>query len=781
MDRLILKSIIDQLDISLTPEETKILSANSFQYQLSQEEIQRIFKKTEDWIISQQLIWQALVKNHDLDELLEKKSEIHIEQLDEEKKLVEFLNLYGYHILKRGKIEILHNLLVSLNANVKNKHPFLWSLFADVKRQQCRFSESIADHQTAKILATKNNLKDDYIRSLVGEARVYLDTVQPSKAEPLLKEALRLGHRMERFEELSTIYALYSENQLNLGNTKIAEKLYKLSLKQQHEESLGNIEARLHLRTGRFRSALKLLEEKKEQETKLGKTNIHSHHETSVLLAIIFSFMGQAEEAKRMAQQGIKVGKEFNARFVEAVGWMRLGHATQLAVKDDFSNSLKCYEKALNIMDELSVEKGKVEPLMGLTLLYGFIGELEQAVLYAQQGIQIAERVKDHWFTQIIHLVLGISYAHNYEYNLAKLELMESYQGLSRLGDQFSATVTLMWLGYIALKEQDWVNFEKYTGQFLLLMNQGKYHFLIQRTSFYGPRDLQKFAPFFIEIKKRRLDSQGIVTNWLMEKGWLSLDSHPGYTLRIQMLGKFSVWLGDKQLNDKDWQREKAKQLFQLLVARRFELLPKKFLQDTLWPMHTDEQQNRDFKVALNALNRALEPNRQEKAPTFFIQRHGSSYGLNLVSGYELDIELFEQQIKLGLKEKKEDIAYYLLGSSLELYSGEFLPEQFNEPWTIEERERLQLLYLRGAEKIAKIELQRKNFPQAISWGERIITLDPTWEEAYRIMLIACKESGDRSLALKLFQKCKQVLHEELGVEPMPQILEIYQSLFQHN
>jgi len=266
-----------------------------------------------------------------------------------------------------------------------------------------------------------------------------------------------------------------------------------------------------------------------------------------------------------------------------------------------------------------------------------------------------------------------------------------------------------------------------------------------------------------------------------MEKGWLSLDSHPGYTLRIQMLGKFSVWLGDKQLNDKDWQREKAKQLFQLLVARRFELLPKKFLQDTLWPMHTDEQQNRDFKVALNALNRALEPNRQEKAPTFFIQRHGSSYGLNLVSGYELDIELFEQQIKLGLKEKKEDIAYYLLGSSLELYSGEFLPEQFNEPWTIEERERLQLLYLRGAEKIAKIELQRKNFPQAISWGERIITLDPTWEEAYRIMLIACKESGDRSLALKLFQKCKQVLHEELGVEPMPQILEIYQSLFQHN
>lgn len=878
---------ISQKDLSFSLGEISGLFVESYKYPMDQEDLSRIFEKTEGWVIAIQMIWQGLVRDLTLDQMWKSPSltmdsffqylatEImerlpvhiqnfirktsvlsslhieackyllpeeniedilkylhkqnlfiqalsnqqiryhtlfqdyilstlteeekialhrqiygyyeqagnieealrHVKQLRSIKELALFLNKYGTELLKQGKLEILQDLLSETGEKVKDQYPLLWILQADIDRLRCKYEESIKNYQKSRKESYHINNKKSYIRSLAGEARVYLDTVQPSKAESLLKEALRLSHR-ERSEEVADLYTLYSENQLNLGNIKVAEKLYRLSLKQQHEESLGNIEARLHLRTGRITQALQILEQKLLIEEKSNiSINVRSHRETSVLLSIIFSFIGEGEKAEKTARQGIIVGQKMKSPFVEAVGWMRLAHSMQLLNPGDHQLIIESYEKSLKIMDELGVEKGKVESLMGLCLFYGFIGELDIALHYGEKGIHIAELVKDKWFANIIHLSIGIIYTHHEKFPLAKQKLMLAYQGLSSLGDQFSTTVIWMWLAYIAYQEKSWENFEIYAKQFLYYMNQGRYHFLIQRPSLFGPRDLLNFAPYLIEIKRRRLDSQGIVTNWLLEKGWLSLEFHPGYTLRIQMFGKFRVWLGEREIKEKEWQREKAKILFQLLVMRRNELLSKKWIQEILWPDYLEEQANRDFKVALNALNRALEPNRPNNTPTFFIQRHANSYAFNLASSYILDVEIFEQNVMHGLNEENDTLAYSYLQKGLSVYKGDFLPEQLSDDWTIEERERLKLLFQRGAEKMARIELERQNYSSALSWGERIIALDPTWEEAYRIMMLASIEEGNRSLAIKLFQKCKKILREEIGVDPMPELVQIYESL----
>ena len=127
---------------------------------------------------------------------------------------------------------------------------------------------------------------------------------------------------------------------------------------------------------------------------------------------------------------------------------------------------------------------------------------------------------------------------------------------------------------------------------------------------------------------------------------------HPGYTFDIlETLGGFRVRLGDRELEEKDWQRGKAKELFQLLVVKRQQLLPKEAILAHLYPHSDDKSAARDFKVMLNALNTALEPHRRARANPFFIQRHGSSYGLNLASGFELDTIEFEALLKAGLED----------------------------------------------------------------------------------------------------------------------------------
>ena len=49
-----------------------------------------------------------------------------------------------------------------------------------------------------------------------------------------------------------------------------------------------------------------------------------------------------------------------------------------------------------------------------------------------------------------------------------------------------------------------------------------------------------------------------------------------------------------------------------------------------LWPELDAVRADRDFKVALNALNEALQPDRPARSLSVYMARQGTSYGLNL-------------------------------------------------------------------------------------------------------------------------------------------------------
>ena len=60
-------------------------------------------------------------------------------------------------------------------------------------------------------------------------------------------------------------------------------------------------------------------------------------------------------------------------------------------------------------------------------------------------------------------------------------------------------------------------------------------------------------------------------------------------------------------LEARDWGREKARQLFQYMVTHWRQLVLKERIVAELWPELDPDRADRDFKVALNALNSALE------------------------------------------------------------------------------------------------------------------------------------------------------------------------------
>ncbi len=606
-----------------------------------------------------------------------------------------------------------------------------------------------------------------------------MDTIQPHQAEELLYEAI--AHREKSNcsdEEKAKLYYLLSENLLNSGKSLNAEKW----LQKAKETSLavldGNIEARLYLRTGRFDKAKKFLNRQKEEfKSRKGSVLPQSHRETDLLLSLIESFVGEGMKAKELAQAGINQGISLKAPFVEACGWIRMGHAVQTLNKYDLGLSEQCYQTALEIMDQLNVERGKAEPLMGLCIVYGTKGEYERAMDAGKRGLEETEKVHDVWLSAFISLCMGVIsiLSKRLSEGMGYIEKAEVF--FLQCDDTFGQMLCKFWLSYVYYFENSQELFREKMEAFLCLVQIHNYDFFFHKRSIFSPRDLQIFVPLLIKCSKEDIQTP-FAMKVLQDMGVAAFDFHPGYSIRVQTLGTFKLWLGEKEVGEKEWQREKAKELFQLFITTN-ELLAKDEIIQILWPNQDKKNADRDFKVALNSLQNLLEPTRKARAAPFFIIREGMFYGLNPHAVIDVDTSQFQVWIQNGLNEMDQEKVIPFLEKGLSIYEGEYLPERRYDDWCINKRESMLVYFLRGAEKMAQLMVRKENYDRAIFWCERILARDRTWEEAYRLLMYSYYRKNNRPYAMKWYKKCTEVLEEELGVTPLEPTKHMYEMIIE--
>ncbi len=250
--------------------------------------------------------------------------------------------------------------------------------------------------------------------------------------------------------------------------------------------------------------------------------------------------------------------------------------------------------------------------------------------------------------------------------------------------------------------------------------------------------------------------------------------------LRVQTLGGFRVWCNGAEIPTTAWGREKAIHLFQFFITMRRQFVHKEQIIDRLWPEIDLEKGDRDFKVALNAINKALEPEREPRDESHFTRRYGLAYGLDFENVW-LDSEAFEQLLTTGNQSllatpDKPARAIACYEAAVALYNGDYLPERRYEDWTSAERERLQLLALNTMTTLATLLLEQLPL-ESLRLTQRVLSVDPVWEDAYRVQMRAFMAQRNRPMALKTYEQCRTVLQDEFGVVPLPETEEIYQQL----
>ena len=244
--------------------------------------------------------------------------------------------------------------------------------------------------------------------------------------------------------------------------------------------------------------------------------------------------------------------------------------------------------------------------------------------------------------------------------------------------------------------------------------------------------------------------------------------------ISIQTLGQFNLWRNNTKIDPKEWGRDKTIQLLQYFISNRHRhALHKEKIMDHLW----EEGDDRDFKVALHGINKVLEPERPPRTEPTYIIRQGISYQLNLERIW-IDVEALEKYVIIGNEALGENntISKKAYKSAIEIYQGIYLPNRIYEDWSSEEREKTQMLILGAYITLAEI-LVEENPTESIRLAQNAISIDPTWEDAYRLQMQAYRIKGNRPQAIKTYQKCVDVLDEEYGIDPLPETKKLIKEI----
>lgn len=141
------------------------------------------------------------------------------------------------------------------------------------------------------------------------------------------------------------------------------------------------------------------------------------------------------------------------------------------------------------------------------------------------------------------------------------------------------------------------------------------------------------------------------------------------------------------------------------------------------------------------------------------------------------EVEIFESDIAHN--------SIDALQAAIALYRGDFLdgfyvrgaPEF--ESWVLAQQARLRELAIQALHTLATHFAGQGGDDRvvAIDYTARLLRLDPWREEAHRHMMRLLATTGQRGMALAQYEKCRQILAEELGIEPEAETTQLFEQI----
>jgi LuxR family maltose regulon positive regulatory protein len=697
-----------------------------------------------------------------------------------------------------------------------------------LRERQCRWSEALEVLTRAEQLFVASHEPEEMARVLHRQAWMHFRRSQYAQARKLGEQALAYlrsspgqassGSLREQAHICRLIGGCYAEtDDLKQGEQYIQESLRlfrELGDRQGEARALSNLAGTIYLNQGRLAEAIEL-----EQRSLHILDELGSYQVCFVLgrLGDAYRMRGEYEAARSTLERLLQLTDAFQDPMMRGYALYSLGHLHR--ERGNQAAAHACYEEAWRLGEELQEVALRFEPRLGLALLALAAGDLREAQRHGRAALEQAQEVGFRLFEGQGLLVLGQIAAESGDVSKAEACFREALVLFQRLGTRYDLALAHLYLAHLCRQEGRDTEALAYLSESLALSREHGYD------AIYAGRErrialpllvralgetskafeseagrllvqigqeavepllaLLATAPDQIEVSERAIGLLGKIGDEralpaltslrrnrglgpLVREALDRIATAPRPPLRILALGSFQVFRGDLPIPAEAWQRRKSRLLLLYLLAHYPRPVPRDELLDVLWPDLPPDSGAQALNTTFSDLRRILEPYLGKGLPSRYLLRDEETLAFNPAADAWYDVQTFEQAVQAGGEAARQ---------ALELYRGDFVPEEPYVDWVLRERERLRALYLNTVVARLQERVRAGAWREGVDLARHILELEPWLEEVARELMHCLAMLGRRSEALHAYQACARVLQEELDAVPSPETRALYEQL----
>jgi predicted ATPase/DNA-binding SARP family transcriptional activator len=220
----------------------------------------------------------------------------------------------------------------------------------------------------------------------------------------------------------------------------------------------------------------------------------------------------------------------------------------------------------------------------------------------------------------------------------------------------------------------------------------------------------------------------------------------------------------------------KSRGLLAVLLSHPNEAVSAERLALALWGEEAPAGAVKTVQVHVSRLRKALgEPQVLATTPAGYLLR---------VRPGELDVERFDRLVADGrrwLETGRADQAATALGEALALWRGAPLAELAALPFARAEMARLEEARLAALELRLEADLAVGRHGELVAELEQLTSLHPWRERLHAHLMLALYRSGRQADALEAYRRARNVLVEQLGIEPAAELHDLHQAILAHD
>lgn len=187
-----------------------------------------------------------------------------------------------------------------------------------------------------------------------------------------------------------------------------------------------------------------------------------------------------------------------------------------------------------------------------------------------------------------------------------------------------------------------------------------------------------------------------------------------------------------------------------------------------LWGGSTDSQARMSLRQTLSAIRKSL-----PSATKGLLLAEGDRIVLDLIN-VDCDVPRFD---KLASSIEPND-----LEQAMTIYRGGFLDgfslrEETFEDWLRVERERLRGIAIIALDRLAAHYFAENKFDLCANAAMRLLSFEPLREDIHRTLMRVYAAQGRSNLALRQYERCRDMLQHQLRLQPMPETRVLYDDI----